>query len=262
MLQKQTDVPFGIDALKAVGKLTREDYESVFEPLLEQARSAGRRLRVLFELGPDFEGFTAGAAWEDAKLGLCYMRLFDACAIVTDLTWLQEATKLTRFMMPCPVRVFSAKERAQAVDWLGAVPEGPAVSFRLLTDLGVMVVEVKEALRAQDFDALTLSADTWIEAHGKLHGLVVHSREFPGWENLRSVLRHVRFVRNHHRNVERVALVADSKLASLAPHLAEHFVQAEVKTFGFDELDAAIAWAGVPVERSAAPRSASADKQA
>jgi len=60
------------------------------------------------------------------------------------------------------------------------------------------------------------------------------------------------FVRDHHRAVERVALAADSKLASLAPHLAEHFVQAEVKDFGFDELDAAVAWAGGPAGQNAA----------
>ena len=254
MLQKMNDLPAGIDGLKATGKLSKEDYENVFEPLLEQARGNARRLRVLFELGRDFEGFTAGGAWEDAKIGLRYLRLFDACALVTDLTWIRESTKLARFMMPCPVQVFGNQERAKAVDWLRSVPEGSGISFRLLADSGVMVVEVKEALRAHDFDALALTADTWIEAHGKLHGLVIHCHEFPGWENLRSVFRHVRFVREHHRKVERVALAADSKLASLAPHLAEHFVQAEVKSFGYEQLEAAVAWAGGPTERSTGPR--------
>jgi hypothetical protein len=254
MLVKLDDVPFGIDGLKAVGKLSKSDYEGVFEPLLEQARKDGRRLSMLFELGPDFEGFTAGGAWEDAKIGLRYMRLFDACAIVTDLPWIRASTKLARFMMPCPVQVFGAQEQQKAIDWLRSVPEGAAVSFRLLADFGVMVVEVKQALRAHDFDAMALTADTWIESHGALHGIVIHCREFPGWENLHGVLRHIRFVRDHHRKVGRVALVADSKLASLAPHIAEHFIQAEVKSFGYDELDAAVAWARGAVGQSAASR--------
>lgn len=252
MLQKVNDASFGIEALKATGKLSKEDYENVFEPLLEEARREGRRLRVLFELGPDFEGFTAGGAWEDAKMGLRYLRLFDACAIVSDLTWIRESTNVARFMMPCPVEVFGNQEREKAIGWLRSVPEGAAVSFRLLTDSGVMVVEVTEALRAHDFDAMALTADTWIEAHGMLHGIVIHCREFPGWENLHSVLRHVRFVRDHHRKVERVALAVDSKLASLAPHIAEHFIQAEVKSFGFAELEAAVAWARGPAGRRAA----------
>ena len=252
MLTRLNDAPFGIDRLKATGKLSKADYESVFEPLLEQARKDGRRLSMLFELGPDFEGFTAGGAWEDAKMGLRYMRLFDAVAIVSDLTWIRESVTRARFMMPCPVQVFGDQEQEKANDWLRSVPEGAAVSFRLLADAGVMVVEVKQALRAHDFDAMAHTADTWIEAHGALHGIVIHCREFPGWENLHSVLRHVRFVRDHHRKVERVALAADSKLANLAPHIAEHFVQAEVKSFRYDALEAAVAWARGPASPSAA----------
>jgi hypothetical protein len=42
--------------------------------------------------------------------------------------------------------------------WLRSLPEGPAVSHRLLPESGVIVVEVKQALRAQDFDALAFTA--------------------------------------------------------------------------------------------------------
>ena len=123
-------------------------------------------------------------------------------------------------------------------------PQPSAVTHRLLPDTGVVVVEVTQALRAQDFDALALTADTWIEAHGNLKGLVIHAREFPGWENLGSLVRHIRFVRDHHRNIERIALAVDSKLAALAPRIGEHFLQAQVENFRYDDLDAAMAWAG------------------
>jgi hypothetical protein len=68
----------------------------------------------------------------------------------------------------------------------------------------------------------------------------------------------MRFIRDHHRRVKRIALAADTKPASLEPSIAEHFIQAEVKSFGYDELDTAIAWAESPATRSAAAqRSAS-----
>lgn len=184
------------------------------------------------------------------------MRLFDGCAVVTDLAWIRESTRLAAFLMPCPVRVFSNQERDKAIGWLTSLPEGAAVSPRLLPDLGVIVVEVKQALRAQDFDALAFTADTWIEAHGDLQGLVIHAREFPGWENLGSFFRHMRFIRDHHRKVKRIALAADTKLASLAPSVADHFIQAEVKSFRYDELDTAIAWAaGLSARTAASQRS-------
>jgi hypothetical protein len=77
MLEKLKDLPPGIAGLKATGKVTKEDYERVFEPLVDGARREGRRLRFLYDMGPGFEGFTPSAAWEDAKLGLRSIRLFD-----------------------------------------------------------------------------------------------------------------------------------------------------------------------------------------
>ena len=244
MLEKLSDLPHGIDGLKAIGKVSKEDYEQVFEPLLDEARREGRHIRLLYHFGPEFEGLTPSGAWEDAKIGLRSMRLFDGCAIVTDIGWVRESARVIGFMMPCPVKVFANGDRARAIEWLGSLRESAAVYHRLLPNSGVIVVEVKGALRALDFDALALTADTWIEAHGDLQGLVIHAHEFPGWENLGSFLRHVRFVRDHHRKVRRIAFAADSKLASLAPRLAEHFVKAEVKSFGYDELESAVTWAG------------------
>lgn len=72
-------------------------------------------------------------------------------------------------------------------------------------------------MRVQDFDALALTADTWIEARGDLQGVVLHARGFPGWENFGSFLRHAQFVRDHHRKVIKVALSADGKLAGRQP---------------------------------------------
>ena len=252
MIEKLKDLPRGIDGVRAIGKISKEDYEQVFVPLLEEARREGRRIRFLYHLGPEFEGFTPGAAWEDAKIGLHFLRLFDGCAVVTDLGWIRELTRLAGFLMPCPVSIFGNTEFDGAVNWLRSLPESAAISHRLLPDSGVIVVEVKQALRAQDFDSLAFTADAWIEAHGDLQGLVIHTREFPGWENLGSFFRHVRFVRDHQRHVKRIALAADTKLASLAPKIAEHFIQAEVKSFRYDELDIAIAWAEGPATRSAA----------
>jgi SpoIIAA-like len=252
MIEVLKDLPPGIDGVRAIGKVSKEDYDKVLVPFFEEARREGRRIRFVYQLGPEFEAFTPGAAWEDAKIGLQSIRLFDGCAVVTDLGWIREWTRVAGFLMPCPVRVFRNQELDKAVDWLVSLPEGAAISHRLLPDSGVIVVEVKQALRAQDFNALAFTADSWIEAHGELQGLVIHAREFPGWENLGSLIRHLRFVRDHHRKIRRIALAADAKVASLAPKIAEHFIQAEVKSFRYDELDSAIAWAGGAAAQSAA----------
>ncbi|GAA2496894.1 STAS/SEC14 domain-containing protein [Streptomyces sp. NPDC059506] len=250
MLERIKDVPAGVDALKAVGTVSKNDYETVIEPLVDSARKEGRRIRFLYEFGPEFRSFTPGAGWEDLKVGFGLMRLLDGCAVVTDTAWIRESSRLAGFLMSCPVRVFGTRERDEAVRWLGSLPEGPGVSHRLLPESRVVVVEVDQPLRTQDFEALALTADSWLETHTELAGLVVHVREFPGWENIGSLLRHVRFVRDHHRKIRRVALAADSRLADLVPRLANHFVQAEVRRFEYDELDDAVAWAAGSPDRA------------
>lgn len=252
MIELLTDLPPGVDGVRASGTISTEDYQTVMVPLLDAARREGRHLRLLYEVGPEFRGFTPGAAWEDIKLGLRSMRLFDACAVVSDIGWMRESTRLAAFFMPCPVKVFHRADRAAAVEWLRAAPESATIEQRMVGDTGVLVVEVTRPLRTLDFDAIALTADAWIESHGSLHGLVIHTRTFPGWENLGALIDHVRFIRDHHRKIVRVALAADSKVASIAPRIAEHFVHAELKVFGYDDLDAAIVWAGGPKGAKAA----------
>jgi hypothetical protein len=252
MIERLKDLPPGIDGVRAVGVVSKGDYERVFPPIFDEARRYGHPIRFLYQLGPEFEGFTPGAAWEDAKIGLHSMRLFIGCAIVTDIGWIREWTRVVGFLMPCPVQVFPSKDRDKAIAWLNSIPAESGISHRLLPDSGTIVVEVKRALSAQDFDALAFTADNWIESHGSLSGIVIHAREFPGWENLGSFVRHIQFVRDHHRKVKRVALAADAKIASIAPRIAEHFVKAEVKHFGYDELDQAISWASGSAKQNAA----------
>jgi hypothetical protein len=251
MLEILKDLPPGVDGVRATGTVSREDYDAVFRSLLESAHREGRRLRLLYQFAPGFTGFTPGAGVEDARLGLKYLRLFERCAVVTDAGWLGEAARLLGMMMPCPVKVFSNSEWQQAVDWVSAPPSG-MVRHRLLTDRGVLVVEPTQPLRAEDFDALAATVDPWIEGQGRLRGIVVHTRGFPGWENVGGFLRHLRFIRDHHRRVGRIAVAADGRLADIAPAVADSFVEAEVKRFPYDQLDAAISWAAAEEPRGSA----------
>ena len=250
MLKRLADLPKGIDAVRATGKITREDYDEVMRPLLQEARRDGRRVRLLYHFGPEFESFTPSAAWEDVRIGLQYLRLFERCAVVSDMASIRESSRFIGSMMPCPFRVFANGEWGAALDWLGvAIP--PRLTHRFMPESGVLVVQPTGRLQAPDFDAIALTIDPWIESHGPLHGLVIHMRKFPGWENFGGFVRHVQFVRDHHHSVRRIALATDVHIPQLAPELAKHFVHAELEHFGHDELDQAIAWAAARTQRKA-----------
>jgi len=53
---------------------------------------------------------------------------------------------------------------------------------------------------------------------------------------------HLRFVRDHHRRVNKIAVVTNSALGEVAEHLASHFVSAEIKRFPSGETAAAKQW--------------------
>ncbi len=245
MLETLENLPTGIIGVRARGTVTKDDYDQVFRPLLQRAHTESRRVRLLYVFAPDFTSFSMSGGWEDMRLGMKYLRLFERCAIVSDLTWIRESSHLLGTLMPCPVRVYRSEQQQEAVQWLASSLDD-TVKHRLLSDTGVLIVEPTRALRSEDFDALSMTVDPWIEANGNLNGIVVHTRGFPGWKNLGSFLRHLRFVGDHHRKVARVALAADGALAEMAPSLSDPFVQAEVRHFGYDHLDDTVAWVSSP----------------
>ncbi len=116
------------------------------------------------------------------------------------------------------------------------------IKHKILSDEGIVVVEPSGPLSEEDFTALTTAVDAYLVSHASLKGLVIHTRKFPGWEDLAGFVHHLRFVKDHHQKIERLAVVSDSVLASIMPQLAEHFVHAEIKHFDYEAYGDAMAW--------------------
>jgi hypothetical protein len=107
---------------------------------------------------------------------------------------------------------------------------------------GILVMSPQGALAANDFEALRAEVDPFIERTGGLRGLMIDARSFPGWDGFSGLTAHLRFVRDHHRLIRRVAVVSGSALLSHLPQLASHFVAAEVRNFSEAERAEALAW--------------------
>lgn len=98
------------------------------------------------------------------------------------------------------------------------------------------------ALSASDFQQLAKTVDPYIEKVGKLAGLIIETPSFPGWDGLTGMIAHFRFVHEHHKLIQKVALVTDSSVADIAERLASHFVSAKIKHFAAGELQSAQKW--------------------
>lgn len=118
MIEILSGFPGNVVAFLGKGRITRDDYEKVLIPCVEQALSRNAKIRCYYELGPEYTGFEAGAAWEDFKLGMEHLTRWERAAVVTDVEWMRVATNAVRFLIPGEVRVFANSERDQARSWI------------------------------------------------------------------------------------------------------------------------------------------------
>jgi len=116
------------------------------------------------------------------------------------------------------------------------------LEYSILKSEGILVLKPQSALSKEDFGGLSAAVDSYLADHPKLHGVLVCSKGFPGWENFGGFTAHMYFVREHHRKVERVAIVTDSHFAGIAESLGKHFTSAEVQHFPFVDEAKALDW--------------------
>jgi hypothetical protein len=107
---------------------------------------------------------------------------------------------------------------------------------------GIAILRPEGSLTKADFEYAAALVDQYLEKHDFLRGLVISTRRFEGWDSFSALSRHLRFVRNHHRQIRRVALATDSAIGQLGEKLADHFVAAEIRSFPFDDTIEAQSW--------------------
>ena len=116
------------------------------------------------------------------------------------------------------------------------------LSITIDKEKAVVTLEPEGALSESDFDTAVRIIDPFIEEHGKLTGIIIATEDFPGWEDFAALSRHLRFIRNHHKKVKRLAFVTDSLIGDVAEKIGSHFVSAEVKHFPYAQRSEARSW--------------------
>lgn len=120
MIRVMEGLPDNVLGVEAVGKVTDDDYENVLTPAVKDKLDAHEKIRCIYVLGDEFEGWTLGGMWEDAKLGGGDLRKWEKIAVVTDKDWVGHAVKAFGWMIPGEVRVFSLGELEEAKAWASA----------------------------------------------------------------------------------------------------------------------------------------------
>ncbi|MBZ4021213.1 hypothetical protein CKO11_01880 [Rhodobacter sp. TJ_12] len=118
--------PADVLAVEAHGRIDHDAYVKDLIPAVEAGLAASGKLKLLYALGEDFEGFTAGAMFEDGKVGLLHLADFARIAVVSDVSWINGGVRLFAPLIRCPVRTFPRAELAAAKAWIceNEAPEG------------------------------------------------------------------------------------------------------------------------------------------
>jgi hypothetical protein len=112
-------LPSKIIIARASGTVTADDYERVLMPAVSAAAGNGDKMRLVYVLGEDFDGFEVSAALDDAKLGLQHWSDFERIAVVTDREPYRGLIKAFGFLIPGEVRVFDLADLDAAEAWIG-----------------------------------------------------------------------------------------------------------------------------------------------
>ena len=118
MLELIDNLPGDTVGVSAHGELTAEDYRNVLAPAIEGALSQHDKINVLYEIGPTFEHFSAGAMLQDALVGLRHPLSWHRIAIVTSHDWISSTVQQASALIPGEVKVFEWAEQKDALSWL------------------------------------------------------------------------------------------------------------------------------------------------
>jgi hypothetical protein len=120
MLEPLLDLPDSVLGFRASGELTAEDYRTVLEPAVDAALETADKLRLLYILGEDLHGLSAGAAWQDTKVGTEHITRWEKVAVVSDKDWLRHSVAVFGYLIPGEIKAFDTSEESEARAWVAS----------------------------------------------------------------------------------------------------------------------------------------------
>jgi hypothetical protein len=120
VLRQMRDMPAGTIGFEAVGEVEDDDWEETVEPVLRREIAEGRKLRLLYLLGPATREVEGDAMTADTGFRARHAASFDRVAVVSDEDWMRPALSALSFLLPGKAKGFRVRDLADAKAWLAA----------------------------------------------------------------------------------------------------------------------------------------------
>lgn len=123
MLQLMRDLPQHVVGVRAVGQVSKDDYDQTFVPAIEKAAKEFEEINLLMLFETNVTNFTYGAWMQDAKMSLKHFGKWGKVAIVTDQKFIEKIAPALSFLSPADVKGFPVSDVELAKAWVAAPKE-------------------------------------------------------------------------------------------------------------------------------------------
>ncbi|TWR31587.1 STAS/SEC14 domain-containing protein [Mucilaginibacter pallidiroseus] len=120
MLQFIKDLPQHVVGIHATGEVTKQDMESVLLPKIDELVARQGEINYLLVLETDVQNWTAGAWWDDVKMGLKNFTKWNRIAVVSDQKGVQWFSDAFRLFVPGKSKGFAIAELNEAIAFVSA----------------------------------------------------------------------------------------------------------------------------------------------
>jgi hypothetical protein len=118
MIEVIPGFPGHVTAFRATGKVTKEDYYNVINPVVKNVVISFGKINYLLVLNTELRNYSIGAWIEDGLLGFRYFSKWKKFAVVTEKDSVKKFTNTFGIFLPCPTKAFKMEEYATAKDWI------------------------------------------------------------------------------------------------------------------------------------------------
>ncbi|WP_462265751.1 SpoIIAA family protein [Mucilaginibacter sp.] len=126
MLQFINDLPEHVIGIHAIGEVTKQDYDTVLAPRLEELVQKQGEINYLLVLENTLSDFSAGAWYDELKLGLKHFTKWNKIAVVTDQKGVEWFTNAFKLIIPGQSKGYSLDKLDEAVAWITEKEENKA----------------------------------------------------------------------------------------------------------------------------------------
>lgn len=111
MIELVPGLPQNVVGITTRGRVTREDWDDVLLPAMDEALRRHEKIRLYYEIASRYPG----AGWD--VLDLATDRL-ERIAVVSDAAWVKWVANALCFLITSKVRIFSKEEEEESRTWI------------------------------------------------------------------------------------------------------------------------------------------------